>query len=267
MLPVIARELKDRKWSIFAYSVGSLLLLWIYVATFESSQASSQQLQELLKSYPKAFLDALGMGDLTLSNLETYLNAKHFSLMWPIIAIILALSRAGGQIAGEISSGTMGLLLSLPLDRIKIFLAKYLVGLITILIFTSVSVFGVIPLAAAYDIPTDVGILTMTWVLTSLFMLMVYSFGLAISSIVSEAYKVYAITAAILFFSYAAYIVALIDTKFEWLKNISVFHYFNTQKVLTTGDIDTSTWLVFGGVILVCSVFAGWRFNKRDISV
>ncbi len=267
MLPIITRELKDRKWSIIAYSVGSLLLLWVYVATFESTQSSSQQLQELLKSYPKALLDALGMGDLTLNNLEIYLNAKHFSLMWPILAIILALSRAGRQIAGEISSGTMGLLLSLPLDRIKIFFAKYIVGLITIIIFTGVSVFGVIPLAAAYNIPSHLNILSMAFVLVTLFMWTVYSFGLAISSVVSESAKVYAITAAVLFASYTAYIVALLETKVEWLKYGSVFHYFNTQKVLASGDIDTSTWLVFGGVILVCSLFAAWRFNKRDINV
>lgn len=267
MFPIIIRELKDRKWSIIAYSLGSLLMLWLYVATFLSSQNSSQQLQELIKTYPKALLDAIGLSDLTLDTVEKYLNAKHFSLLWPILAIILALSRAGRQIAGEVQSGTMGLLLSLPLERIKIFAAKYIVGLVTIIIFTGISVFGVIPLAAAYDIPTHRNILSMAFVLTTLFMWVIYSFGLAVSSTVSESSKVYAISAGILFMSYAAYIVALLDTKFEWLKYGSVFHYFNTQKVLSSGEIETATWLVFGGAIIIFTLFAGWRFSKRDISV
>ncbi|HUC20986.1 MAG TPA: ABC transporter permease subunit, partial [Candidatus Polarisedimenticolaceae bacterium] len=247
MWQITLRELKDRKWSLLGYSLGSLAMLWLYVATFRSSQNSTQQLQELVKTYPKGLLDALGLSNLTLDTVEKYLNAKHFSLLWPLLAIILALSRAGSQFAGEVQNGTMGLLLALPLERWQIFIAKYAAGLATIVIFAAVSVFGIIPLASAYHIPTHPHVLWGAWILTSLFMWAVYSAGLAVSSWVSEIGKVYAIMSTVLILSYVAHIVALIVANFEWLKHYSIFYYFDTQGVLATGHIMPRTLIVFGG--------------------
>ncbi|TAK89135.1 hypothetical protein EPO04_03485 [Patescibacteria group bacterium] len=267
MKQIVWRELRDRKWSLLAYCLGSLLMLWLYVATYESSKNSSAQLQELVKTYPKAFLEAVGLGNLTLNTVEVYLNAKHFSLLWPLIAIVLALSRAGNQIAGEVQSGTMGLLLALPLERWRIFAAKYAAGLATIIIFTGVSVFGVIPLAAAYNIPTHLNILFPAWIITTLFMWVVYSVALMVSSWVSEKAQVYAVVGVVLLATYLAYIVSLIETSVDWLKYYSLFYYFNTQEVLATGHISKETYLAFGVTIILSTAIAAWRFNKRDVSV
>ena len=267
MWNITLRELKDRKWSLLAYCLGSLALLWIYVATFESSKNSSAQLQQLVKSYPKGILDAFGLSDININTVEIYLNAKHFSLLWPLIAIILAISRSAGQIAGEIQTGTMGLLLSLPIDRVKIIVAKYIASIITIATFTAVSVFGVMPLAAAYHIPTHPNILFSAWVLTSLFMWSIYSIGLAVSSVFSDKTPAYAVTSSIMIVSYVAYIVSLINDHLNSFKYYSLFHYFNTQAVLSTGSIPRSSFAVFGITIVLTSSFAAWQFNRRDISV
>jgi len=267
MWQITSRELKDRRWSLLAYSLGSLTLLWLYVATFRSSQIGTQQLQELVKGYPKGLLNALGLNKLTFNTIEEYLNAKHFSLLWPLIAIILALSRAAGQFAGEIQNGTMGLLLALPLRRWRIFVAKYSAGLLTIVTFTTVSVFGVIPLAGAYSIPTHFHILVSAWILTSLFMWVIYSFGLAISAWVDEKSKAYAIVSTVLLLTYVANIVALINDKLSWLKYYSLFYYFDTQDTLTTGHIAGWTLVVFGLTIIVATAVALMRFDQRDISV
>ncbi len=267
MWQIVARELKDKKWSLLAYCLGSLLMIWLYVATFRSSQNSTQQLQELVKTYPKGLLDALGLNNLSLDTIEEYLNAKHFSLLWPLLAIIIALGRAAGQFAGEIQNGTMGLLLSLPQKRIQIFTAKYVAGLVTILLFTGVSVFGVIPWAAAYNIPSHFTVLFNAWVLTSLFMLTIYVVGLVVSSWVSEKGKVYAITTSAIIVSYVAYLLALISNDLSWLKHFSLFFYFNTAETLSTGHIMSSSWIVFGSIIILGSILAAWRFNTRDVSI
>lgn len=267
MWRITIRELKDRKWSLLAYSLGSLAMLWLYVATFRSSQNNNQQLQALVKTYPKGLLDALGLNNLNVDTIEKYLNAKHFSLLWPLMAIILALSRAGAQLAGEIQTGTMGLLLALPLERWRIFVAKYATGLITIGVFTAVSVFGVIPLAAAYNIPSHLGILASAWILTSLFMWAVYSLALAVSAWVSDKGTVYAITATLLILTYVIYITALISDNLSGLKYYSLFYYFDTADVLATGHIMSRTWAVFGTIIILATALAAWRFNQRDASV
>ncbi len=267
MKSIILRELRDRKWSLLAYCLGSVLMIWLYVATFRSSQNSAQQLQELVKTYPKGLLDAIGLSNLNLDTIEIYLNAKHFSILWPILAIILALSRAGGHIAGEIQSGTMGILLSLPIERGEILLAKYLAGLVTIAVFCAVSVYSVIPLAAAYSIPSHFGTLTNTWVLTSLFMWAIYSFGLMLSTIFSEKSKVYAVSGAIIVASYALYIIALISSGAAYLRYASPFYYFDTQKVLGGSPLPLTSIAFFTAVIIVTSSVALAYFNKRDMYV
>lgn len=267
MWAITVRELKDRKWSLLAYSLGSLMLLWIYVATFRSTQMSAAQLQQLLKGYPKALVETLGLSSMSINSIEGYLNAKHFSLMWPLMAIILVLSRAGNQIAGEIHSGTMGLLLAMPLERWRIFAAKYLAGLITIAIFTAVSVFGVVPLAALYNIPVDLKILSTTWLLIGLFMWAVYATSLAVSSWASEKGKVYGIVGTLLIAMYSLNIVALLVDKVEFLKYGTFFYYFDTAQALGHGHIGLHSILFFAGVILVTTAVAARRYISRDISV
>lgn len=261
------RDLADKKWSLVAYLVASAGLLWTYVATFNSSVASTQQLQELIKTYPKALVEAIGLNNLSMNTIESYLNMKHFSLIWPLMAIFLALSRAGGQVAGEVRAGTMGLLLSLPLQRWRIVVAKYLSGLITVVLFTGVSVFGVIPLAAAYNIPTHLHTLLGMWLLTTLFMWAIYGVAFAVSAFSSEKGRVYAITGSALLLSYVMNIVALINDQWAGLKYYSIFYYFDTQKVLGGEWVSGESTTVFTVIIAVSLVFAIWRFNKRDAAV
>lgn len=267
MWTIIFRELKDRKWSLLAYSLGSLALLWVYVATFRSSQQNTQQLLELVKSYPKGMLAALGLNDIAVNTIEQYLNLEYYSSLWPLLAIILALSRAGSQLAGDIQTGTMGLLLALPLERWRIFAAKYLAGVATIIIFTVVSVFGIIPLSASANIPTHLHSLLAVWVVASLFMGTVYAVGLAVSSVVSESSKVYAITGFLMVATYTANIIAALVGSLDKLKYLSPFFYLNTHDALFYGTVHASSLYFFGAVIVVASALAAWRFTNRDVYV
>jgi ABC-2 type transport system permease protein len=267
MKRIIWRELLDRKWSLFWYSLTTVALLWLYAATFKSSVASAQQLLEVVKSYPKALIDAFGLNSLAASSIEVFLNGKHFSFLWPLLAIMLALSRAGGQIAGEIQDRTLGLLLALPLRRLVIFAAKYAAGLVTIITFTALSIFPIIPLAAAYGIDTHPRILGAMWLMSTLFMWAVYAFGLMVSSFVSHPARVSAVSAGVLLLSYAANIIALLDDKLDWLKYGSLFHYFDTASILSTGDLSAAAMGVFVGIIVVASAVAAWQFGRRDIQV
>jgi len=264
---IIWRELTDRKWSLFWYSFAAIVLLWTYAATYKSSVASAQQLLEVVKTYPKALIEAFGLNSLASPSIEEYLNGKHFSFLWPIMASLLALSRAGSQFAGEIQDHSLGLLLAMPLSRIKIFAAKYIAGLITIAMFTGLSTLPVIPLANVYGIETHPHILVAMWILCGLFMWTVYAVGLLVSSFVSHVGRVYALGAGVLLASYIANIVALLNDKVDWLKQISLFHYFDTATVLSTGNISAQTVEVFAGVIVAASAVAAWRFVTRDIHV
>jgi ABC-type transport system involved in multi-copper enzyme maturation permease subunit len=262
---VIWRELLDRKWPLFCYCLATAGLLWVYAATFKSSQASAQQLLQVVKDYPKALIEAFGLNSLASSSIEQYLNGKHFSFLWPLIAIAFALSLAAGQIAGQIHDRTLGLLLASPLRRLTILAAKYAAALAAIAVFTGLSVFPVVPLARAYGITPHPQILLAAWVLTTLFMWAVYALGLMVSAFSSRAGRVYALTGGILLVSYILNIVALLSDKWDWLKHYSLFYYFDTAGVLATGHLMASCLWVFAGTIVLATAVAAWQFNRRDI--
>ena len=267
MRRIFWRELMERKWSLFWYSFAAVALLWIYAATFKSSLASTQQLLQVIKSYPKALIDAFGLNSLAGTTIEQYLNGKHFSFVWPLMAILLAMSRAGSAFAGEIQDRTMGLLLALPVKRLGIFAGKYLAGIAGLAAFTVLSIFPVIPLAKAYGVETHPHVLIGTWMLTMLFAWAVYSFGVLVSCFFTDRSRVYAIAGSLILLSYMANIVSLLADKLSSLKYFSLFHYFDTAASLSSGNVGRSAIAVFVLITAVSTAVAAWQFNRRDVQV
>ncbi len=261
------RELRDRKLSLIIYCLSTLLFIWLYVSIYPSIKASSAQFTELLKHFPKEVLQAFGRETLNFNSFENYIAAEQFNFVWPIIYIILILSRAGNSIAAEIENRTMGLLLSLPLPRPKIFVAKVSSGLLTIGIFLTVSVFGVIPFIAAYHIDVHLRPYALLWLLGWCFGLSVYGLSLFFSAAFQERSKAYFVSAGCIFLMYVMNIVAQLQPSLSWLRYGSIFHFADFQQVLTANVwpwTGSAILLVFG---LILTLLAAILFSKKDLSV
>ncbi len=266
MLPIIKRELWDRKFSLLAYSVVGIALIWLYVALFPSIKASSVQLEKLFQAYPKAVFQALGVQELSFNTLQKFLGVELFSFMWPILAIVFAISRAGTTLAGEIERGTMGLYLSLPVSRLRIFIAKYTSGLISMIVFVVFTVFAILPLAAAYGESISLATIMQLSALSFLFILAVYSATMFFSALFSERSKAYMIMGGILVVSYAANVVALLKSNLNWLHWGSIFYYFNPQDVLSNNGFKLSHAGVLVGTAVIFTLAGSIIFVNRDVS-
>ncbi len=267
MYAIFKKEMKDRKISLFMYCFGALALLWLYVAVFPSIEKSSAQFEEIIKAYPKEFLQAFGIEDLSFNTLEKYVAAEQYSFMWPILVIILMLSRAGNYIAGEVERRTMGLLLSLPVSRAKIFLGKYLAGLATLLIFVIISVLGIIPIAEVLGVKYDAARHLNLSYLCFFFGWVIFSLSMLASSFFSDRGKPYFIMSGLLVVSYAINIIAGVQDNLDWLQYFSIFHYFGAQDVLGKNEISLTSYWVFGSVIITSTLLGLYRFIRRDVSV
>jgi ABC-2 type transport system permease protein len=260
-------ELKHKRVGLAAYCIGGIIFLALYVGIYPSIQSQAKAFEQVLKVYPKEFLQAFNIESLNFDTLEKYLSAELFSLVWPVMAIALALGRAGSSLAGEIERGTMGLLLSLPLGRGRIFGGKVLAGWIAIVIFSALSILTTIPIALLYGVDFTAGPLFEVTMLSMLFMGAVFSLGVLASAIFSERSKVYASVSGLLLVMYVIDLIAKLKDNLDWLKYGSLFHYYDAAAVVTGHNIKLSSVEVFGGVIIVCTAIAAWRFNSRDISV
>jgi ABC-2 type transport system permease protein len=96
----------------------------LLVAVFPSIE-SSPDFERLVESYPDALKSLFGLsGDFTTG--PGYLDAELFSLMLPLLAIVLAVGSAARALAGEEDAGRLELVLAYPVRRRDAVVAKAL---------------------------------------------------------------------------------------------------------------------------------------------
>jgi len=267
MLTIIWQTIKDRKISIIVYCLTSILFLWMYIALFPSLESSFDALKEYINSFPKGFLDAFGMDAETFVTFEGYIGSEQFTFVWPIMVITLMISFAGGAISSEIEKGTIEVLLSQPISRLKIFLSKYLAGVFALLVFVLATFISIFPMVEIYDISIKSENFIKLGVLGFVMGLAIFSLSMFFSTIFSEKGRANFIPAGILILMYVLNIIAGLKENLKNLKYGSFFYYYNPSKLLVHGEIDSLAWWIFGGVFLVAAVLALIIFQKRDIAV
>lgn len=266
MFTIFLRTIRDRKTSILIYSVAAVLFLWMYTGIFPSFSKTFGQLEDLIKTMPKGFMEAFGIDPASFTTFEGFISSEMFTFIWPIMLILLMVSFAGGAIAGEIEKGTIELLLAQPLSRPELFMAKYLSGLFSLAVFTVVSIGAVFPITAFYDIQVKSENFFRFGLLALAFGFAVFSVALFFSTILSEKGRANFIPAAVLILMYFANILGGLRENLRDIRHFSFFYYFQPNKVLVHGEILDYAWLVFLGTGIVFSVLSALWFIKRDVT-
>lgn len=267
MRAIIIREVKDRRFSLLAYCAIVLMLLLLYIGLFPSIKASMDQFQKLYETYPKGFYNALGIENININTIENYLAIEMYSIMWPILALLLSASLAGNAIAGQIERGVMGFYLALPIHRIRLFFAKYAAGLIGVAIFILISVIGVLPLTAVFGSPVSATAMLKLSLLSLLFMWAVFAAAMFLSALFNERSKVYMFVGGGLVVMYAANVVAGLKQSLSWLGDYSIFHYYNAQNVLSHPGLPRSSIIVFTAAIVLFTAAGAIAFQRKDVAV
>lgn len=267
LFSTVYKEIRQRRWTILSYCVIALAFIWMYMAIFPSFQKESANFNKLLEAYPKALLEAFNIKDLQISTVEGYITAEHFSFVWPIMVILLVLSTAGQAIAGEIERGTMAIALSLPISRLKIFLSKYLAGLIILSTFCVFSILSIFPLASVMDLAIKAPNIWLVTLISFLFGWVILSAGMMVSSFAKERSTVYFTIGGLLLVMYVINVVSGLIKSAENLKYASIFNYYVPSDALVKGEVETLPIVVMSGVAIICFVIGAIAFVRRDISV
>lgn len=268
MVAFIKRMIKDKYKSTFVYSFVAICFMELYVALFPSLNKMSSQLNEIIRTMPSGLFKAFNIepSSFSFGNIESLLASKHFSMVWPIMAIVLAISIANYLIVNEIDKGTAESLMSLPVKRSKIFISRYYGGIILLLIFNILSIFCIFPLASLHNvdfiwqnnITLFFGSFIFTWAC--------YSIALFISTIFSEKGKANMTYGGIILVSYFINILASLKDNLSNLKYFSIFNYYNSETLLIKNTYPNYFLLAFSFLIIIFSFLAFYRFITRDIS-
>lgn len=258
----------NRYGAVLIYCLAALGLSVMYVGLYPSLQTQSQQYADIFNAFPESFMKAFGLSSAQgfLFSLESFIATEHFSLIWPILAIILSLSLAANNLVEEIERGTMEFLLSLPVSRLKLYFARYLSGAFFILIFTAISIFSIILGAKIFDVSYMSDNYLKLFYIASLFSLAIYSIAMFFSALLSEKSKVYAVSVAIVIVMYIINIISALKDKLSDLQYLSFFHYFNASNILVRGEVDNHSIWVFALTTLVFFIAGAIVFDDRDIA-
>lgn len=267
MFSIFLRTIKDKKWTIIIYCLAVILFLWMYIALFPAFSKSFGEMEKMLSTFPKGFLDAFGFDSKAFTTFEGYIGSEQFTLVWPIMIIAMMISFAGGAVAFEIEKGTIETLLAQPISRLKIFIAKYLAGVFALFVFVFISIGSIFPLAKIYDITLNTENFLKLGGLGFMLGLAIFSLSIFFSALFSEKGRAIFVPAAILILMYVLNIISGLKESLKNLKYGSFFYYYNPSKLLIHGEIDKWAWVVFGGTIIVGTVLALIWFKKRDITI
>jgi ABC-2 type transport system permease protein len=120
---LLRRGLLDRRRALIAWSLGVCAYVLLIAAIFPSIK-SSQELDELVESYPDALKSLFGIGSGSLTSGPGFLDAELFSFMLPLFVLVLAIGSGARTLAGEEDAGRLELLLAYPIRRSRAVLAK-----------------------------------------------------------------------------------------------------------------------------------------------
>ena len=266
-LMIIRRELSFRRNSIIIFCAIVFVLVVLYTFIFPVIQAQSAKFDQLISSLGSVY-KAIGIqGRVSFNNLDSYMSTELFGFTWPLLASLFSLILAGTTVAGEIESGTLGMLLALPISRGRIFLVKFLAGLVFLVVFVIISTFSIIPLAEIIGVHFNITSYFLTALMATLFVISFFSLGLLVSATFSEKSHVYGVMGILLVVMYVANSLANLISSLSWLKYSSFFHYFDAQTLLVNHQLDLSSIILFCSVSILSLISGAQILRKRDIVI
>jgi ABC-2 type transport system permease protein len=257
--------------------VGTAMLL-LGVMAFQlinpfiaDSLGGPEGLEGLVEQLPPAMQTLAQMSPdfLAMTGLAGYLSRGYDHPVYFILSISAMVGLAGRSIAGEVDRGTLALVLSRPIARRSIYLAR---------------VISVVALAVAFGAAGPVA----TWLgvqfadpagevrvgqlaaLAALGMLFLWAVGglvLLVSARSSTTGRVVGWATGYLVVAYFVDVFAELWSILEPVRPLSLFHFFDTSATMVEGAVPLESAVVLGGIGLAAAV-AGWLiFERRDFMV
>jgi ABC-2 type transport system permease protein len=263
---VAARLARDRRWSTLWWALGLVSLILFTVALYPSIK-DQPSIDELLADLPDAFRSAIGYdAAVPLSSPAGYLQARLFSTLAPLLAVVFGIGAGARAIGGSEEAGTLELLLANPVTRSRVLVERYLAtfGLLAGLI----AVFGLAllilgpPFGALEGIPTGnvVGACAAVFALGLLHGSLAFTVGAA----AGRRGVAVALPTAVAVAGYLVETVLAAAGDLGTLRQLSPWHWYLDRNLLAEGA--TLTALLVPLAVSAVLVATAWAlFRRRDL--
>ena len=263
---MIAKSLRDHRRAFIWWTIGISVFMSIYMGVYGSIRENPEIYgAQALAKFPGALKDLMGgLQDFTSG--AGYLQSVVYQLFVPFLFIACAMSAANRAIAQPEEAGTLELIVTLPIDRKRLILDRFVALVLGLLAVALVTLLLTWALAEAVGIGVPFGRILAAH--TGVFLLGLFFGTLALAVGAATGHKAPAM-AAVGVWAVLGYAVVTVVKNIEavaWLKWVSPFHYYAQGQPLFQG-LPVGDYLVLLGATAVLALTAILAFDRRDVGV
>jgi beta-exotoxin I transport system permease protein len=262
---VLRKTLRDGRRAFVWWTAGIAGLVALVLAVFPTVR-DNDELNTLVQEYPEALKGFVAFGgEVDYLSGAGYLGSELFSFMVPLLFLVAAVGAGAGAIAGEEERGTLDLLLSAPVSRVRVALEKLgalaieVVGLGAVLLLTLAAGGPLVDIDVAFGnlVAACIGAVALALVFGGI------AFGLGAAT----GHRALAIGAAVAA-AVTAYVVnglAPLVPAFEAVRELTPFYHYAASDPLRSG-LDPWRVLFLFGLAAAFSVAGLAAFTRRDVA-
>ena len=267
MLSVFRNTLWGYRMGLTLTTLGLFGISLLIVYTFEGfgGKEAAEQIEQLFPDSLKALFKAQGG---FASDATGFLAVDYRHPFYFVVTLGFVIALSSGALAKEIERGTILVLLTSPLAKWKLLLAKFFVLVIGLIIILAGSWIGTWLGSVLVGISDEVNMMAFLRIQLNMLALglAVGGYSIFISARSSDGGQVTAwatgITVVMYFLDYLAMLWGAISA----LGPFSIFYYFDPLQVAKSGAIPWVNVLILLGVGIFGLIAAVITFHRRDIA-
>ena len=253
--------------SFLLFSIAIISIFQFLILKLVTTIDYAAIITNLLEQLPEFVRTMFGEDFISMLTVE---GAAAFGFNHPLVLAILsigAIAIPSRHIAGEAETGTLELILSLPVNRIKLLLNLYISAVVFLfLIIFCAFCSSVLSISIFHQLKfvLFVKMLKIGCNLWLLFVL-IMSLTMVLSSFEKEGNKVSIRVAGIVLVFYLLHYLSALWKTIQFTKPFNIFTYYQPEDLMTG---QRSFWLhatVLSALILLCLLVSIFQFNRRDI--
>lgn len=263
MLSIIRWELARRRWFMLWWSIGVSALIAMTVLAYIAFKGNIAQYNHDFSGLTSSAGAFFGSSD--FFSPVGYLNSQIYYILLPILLIVMSITLVSGLLNRDESDLTVELTLARPISRLRLLLAKAVVG-ITVLAVVGVVSFGVMVAClkiSGLDVPLKYVLLTHVVCFIFGGMFGAISFALMAASRLTRPVA----SAAAIVLGFGGYVVVSMGGYVDFIKHIAKafpYHYYDPTSLLG-GKLDSGLFIYMAVVFVLCVVASVWGYRQRDI--
>jgi ABC-2 type transport system permease protein len=261
----ILRATLQQRRTALAWYIGSLvayswMMVWFY------PKIGGGEYAQLIDSMPPEVMQIMGGGDISFASLGGFFQTEYLGLMWMLIvasAVLIFTSRA---FAGEIADGTMELVLSQPVSRVKLAITRVVALVAYVLLLAAATFVPIQVFGPTYDINLSAKVFWLLMALGTLFMLAVGGIGMLASSAFRSGGKASSIAAGVLVVMWVSDLISNFSEVADFFGPVNLISEWQPGKIINDGTAPGEVWWLYGIVAVVSLVACVFVFSRRDVA-